>query len=249
MAKSPSHERGFVLIGAIWLLVLAGTIAAALMLRSVNVSRAAAAEGGLLAERLALDGAVETAFASLLFDGPRSPWASQPANEVRIAGRTLTVTVSAENGRLDANSADPAIVASALQGLGVASGPRTRLIAALQGRRSTAREFRTAAELRALLASAAASPDDPCLEDVFTLFSRLEQPSQATMPAKLAKALGLAATTDVAGGAFSSAGGPVRVEARTSEGAGLTSVARISGATNAPVTIHRWDYRIDCPSR
>jgi Tfp pilus assembly protein PilX len=67
-------EQGFVLIKAVWLLLLCAAIVAVLMLRCNTASTTATDE--LLKQQLALDAATETVIAGLLLRGSISQWAA-----------------------------------------------------------------------------------------------------------------------------------------------------------------------------
>lgn len=241
MRGSPRpNERGYVLIGAIWLLVLAGSIAAALMLRSMADARGAAAESEALRDKLALDGAVQAALAAMLFEGDRA----SSTRTMTIDGRTIDVRFSSENGRIDANAAALPLIDQALRGAGIEAAGRGRIVAGFAAARAAKREIASQAELRALLPRGGGS-GGACAEDMFTLSSRLDRPLPGQTGEKVARALGMAATGT--GAAASNSGAPLRIEAALPEGAALTAIARITGLSDKPLTIHRWEYRRDCP--
>jgi hypothetical protein len=235
-------ESGFVLIAVVWLLLLGAAIAGALTLRALGTTRLAAADGEALTREMALDGAVQTALASLLFEGPRSPWAAPgAAPAVQVGPSAVELRVSSESGRLDANSVEPRLLSAALQGLAVAPEERERLVSAIEAARAERREIASASELRALLRGAGAAPPE-CLDDVFTVYSRMATPARGQMPDRLARALG-----EPAGAAAAyQAGGALRLEARLPSGGALTVVARLTGLHQSPLAVHRWEYRLDC---
>ena len=241
MPGSPrSSERGYVLIGAIWLLVLAGSLAAALMLRSLAGAREAAAESEALRDKLALDGAVQAALAAMLFDGDRA----SSTRTMTIDGRTLDIAFSSENGRIDANAADLPLIEQALRGAGLDAAARGRIVQGFAAARAAKREIGSQAELRALLAGGDGATE-VCVADMFTLASRLTRPLPGQTGEKVGRALGMA--TSGPGAAPGNSGAPLRIEATLPEGAVLTAVARITGLSQAPLSIHRWEYRRDCP--
>lgn len=243
MDDSRGRESGFVLLAAIWLLVLAASIAAALMLRSMTAARGTAAEAEALRDKLALDGAAEAAIASLIFEGNRSAWTGAP-RPVTIGGRDVAVTLSSENGRLDINKAEVRTVDAALRGVGTAAEERQRITQALAARRAAGRDYAATAELRTLLSDGAAAKSAACALDLFTLFSGLAAPAPNQMSDKLARALGMPGggfTPENAGG-----GAALRIEAALPSGVGLTVVVRATGISDEPLMVHRWDYARDC---
>lgn len=220
MAARPAEEQGFVLIGAIWLLILCGAIASVLTLRAVSSYRAANVAERELADALALDTGLETIVADLLMNGQGSRWAMIPAESMLTSanGRELTVRISSDLGRLDVNEAEPDALEDVLSELGLQAAERTRLLGSIALRRSAKKPVSSFEELRALFA--AASPGrDICLEQHFTLFSGLAKPQPA---------LGLAPIAP---------GAPVRIELRLAGGGALTAWLRITGLLDQPHSI------------
>lgn len=240
MHGSPRRsERGYVLIGAIWLLVLAGSIAAALMLRSLAGAREAAAEAEALRDKLALDGAAQAALAAMLFEGNRA----SSTRTMTIDGRTMSIVFSSENGRIDVNEAALPLIGQALRGAGLDAAAGARIVAGFGALRAAKKEIASQAELRALLARGGGE-GAPCIEDMFTLASRLEKPLPGETGEKVARALGMPLSGE--GAAPSKSGAPLRIEASLPDGAALTAVGRITGLSQTPLTVHRWEYRRDC---
>jgi hypothetical protein len=221
------QEQGFVLIATIWLLVLGGAIIAVVMLRTMTVSRAAVAQGTDLRDRLALDGAIDSVVADILFNGNRSRWAQLPASgTVDVGGSQINVAVSSENGRLDLNAAEPALIDTALRGFGVAAGPRTAFINQLLERRATKQPLRSRDEVERLIAVAGAQSGGVCLSDMLTVSAGLATPQVDQMPTELARALG---QPGASGPAPMSPGGAVRVFVWTGQGMALGAVVRPIG--------------------
>ena len=235
MASFRVRERGFVLIGAIWLLVLAGTVGAALLLRSLGEARTASAESRAFADLMALDGAVESAFASLLFHGQASRLASG-AGTVVVGGMPAGLSLSSEGSRLDLNEADPEVVGGVLQALGVRASERTRILAALNARRGERRRLASPAELRSLL-----GPEGVRLEDAFTIYSGSALPPASGALGAWLK--GMVSPQRTPAPVELRAGTPVRIEAALPGGARLTAVARLTGVQEDPLAVHRWEFR------
>lgn len=239
--EHPGRERGFILISAIWLLVLAGSIAALLLLYSIADTRRAVDDEQALLDRVALDGAAETLFASLVIDGERSLWLREPATPMSIGGRRITLSLSSENGRIDLNTAPLELIDSALRAFGADASDRQRLSNDLQALRTRKQRIASAAEMEALL-----GPDIrtrlPCPSDAFTIYSGLPAPDLARAPAPLRQALGT--TTPEAPPALQ-AGSPIRGVLTTDSGLALTVVARLTGAQSRPLatTLRRFGSR------
>jgi hypothetical protein len=242
--RSPD-ERGFVLITALWLLLLCGAVVALMMLRSasrVEVNRAAAIG---VQTRLDLESAVETVVADILLRGPQSQWARSPARgSMEIAGHSVTVEVSSEAGRLDLNDGDTAIIGRALQGLGVAASQREAFIAALQQLRVQQHRITNSAEVDRLEATSGIA-SALCIDDDLTLFSGLSRPSEMVMPAELAHAL---AVPQAGGGPPTaiSPGTAIRIRARSGQGASLLAVVRPIGTQDRIYDVLRWTEHPGC---
>jgi len=242
-AEPARGERGFVLIAAIWLLILAGSITAILMLRSLSLAAGAAADGDALARRLALAGAIETALADRIFNGERSPWWLTPSEStVAIGGRRVTVRLSSESGRLDVNEADPALIDAALRGAAVAPSERARIVTRLQAFRAANRRLLSPAALDMLLAEAGAAAGS-CLPDQLTTSSGMAQPRPDQMPRALARALGIAGGDSLV---IPEPGAPMRVEAAEAGGAHVVAVLRMSGTPERPVVFAAWNEAPSC---
>jgi hypothetical protein len=242
-------ERGFILISAIWLLVLCGSIAAILMLRSIGAARESALDAAELADKALLEAAVETTFAGLLFTGGRSHAASVPASgEISIDGTNVLVELTSETGRIDLNEYPLPKLAAALQGLGVEASQRERVIGALQIRRASRSPLTSQPEVSALLAGIA-GPGLECLEQEFTIFSGYSEPRPTQMSERLARALALGQRGQSPASMNPEpigAGTPLRVKARIEDGAELLVVARLTGLQPDPVAVFHWDRTPGC---
>jgi hypothetical protein len=236
------HESGYVLITAIWLLILAGAIASVLMLWSLNATKSANNQSAALADKILLESAVETVFAERLFDGNRSQWWRTPAfGRVVIDNRTVEVSVTSESGRLDINEADLKLIGRALAGLGVPSTVRTRALVGLQIGRGNNRPITSFADIRALLGVDLSSNN--CVEENVTFVSGLPTPRPDQLPPSLARALGQPSLQDTS---VPEPGAALRVVVRINRGAGLLVVARITGLQGNPIAISSWDYAPSC---
>jgi general secretion pathway protein K len=242
------EERGFVLIAAIWLLILAGSITAILMLRSLGSATAAAEHQDSVERRLALDSAVETMLADRMFSGNRSAWWAAPAaGTIAIGERQISLRVTSESGRLDVNGADPALIDAALQGFGIAADERSRIVARVTALRATRRTISSLPELSALIGSARAR-GGACLADALTWISGLSEPRPDQMPSDLARALG------GRGGATSEprpsppeAGAALRIEASESGRPAMIAIVRTSGLPEQPTSVSVWGAPAPCP--
>jgi hypothetical protein len=231
-------ERGFVLIAAIWLLILAGTITAVLMLRSLAAATAAAEHQDGAERRLALESAIETMLADRLFNGQRSAWWLTPASgSIDIDGRKVGLRVTSESGRIDVNIADPALIEGALRGLGVSAGDRAPIVSRLQALRARKRTVGSLAELDSLIAGASRAAGT-CLAEHLTYVSGLAEPRPDQISAELSRALSGRGGDDRPG--EPEGGAALRIEASDAEGGAMIAIARMSGVIEQPLQISAW---------
>jgi hypothetical protein len=239
-----------VLIAAIWLLILAGSIAAILMLRSLAAATAAADRTEEVERRLALESATETLLADRLFNSQRSRWWLAPAEgAIMIGGRQVRLRMTSESGRLDVNNADVELIATALRVLGVAKSDRDRIVQRLVALRALKKGIRSAAELEALVAGAA-TPPDVCLAEELSFVSGLAEPNQGHMSAQLARALGgLGGARGDGAAAPVEGGAALRIEAAEAGGAPLVSIVRLAGLPDRPLEVSTWAIPAPCPAK
>jgi hypothetical protein len=244
-------EQGFVLLAALWLLLLVGSIAAFLMLRSIRASTELKAEEQALRERHALSSAVDTIIADVIFNGPRSQWRSLPASgAIVIDGETVQIRLSPENGRLDLNGASPETIDDLLRGLDVPAQTRSRLLASLNLRRAAAKPIGSMSELESVLKAAGLEARSrTCLLDLLTPFTALPAPRLEVAPEPLRAALARAGQEDGVVEPRSVPIGPtepVRMLATVGHGRQLNVVLRVTGTTEAPYLVHHWSERPLC---
>lgn len=254
MSPPKRSERGFILISAVWLLVLCGAIAAVMMLRSIAAARETRSAGEELQRKALMEGAVETVFANILFGNSRSPRATAPSSApIPIGGRAVQVSLTNEAGRIDLNEYPLAKLSEVLQGLGVEAEDRQRILAALKERREAGRPLTSGEEMRALFAGVALegaeAAEGGCLEQEFTIFTGLPAPRESQVSDRLAKAIGLARAGQAGTGPNAEpvgAGTPLRAEARFGSGPPLTAVARLTGLNERPVAASSWGQAPPC---
>ncbi|HEY5722126.1 MAG TPA: hypothetical protein VIT45_07375 [Allosphingosinicella sp.] len=243
-------ERGFVLIAAIWLLILAGSITAILMLRSLAASTAAADRSEEAERRLALESATETLLADRLFNSQRSRWWQAPTEGgITIGGRPIRLRMTSESGRIDVNNADTGLIDTALRGLGVGKGDRDRIVQRLVALRTLKKGIGSAADLDSLIGGAA-TPQGVCLADELTFVSGLAEPRPDQMSAALSRALGGRGGARGDGAAAPVEGGAaLRIEASEPGGARSISIVRLVGLADRPVEVSAWALPASCPPR
>jgi len=218
-------------VAAIWMLVLAGAIAAVLMLRGLGAATEATDQADDLRNRLLMESAIETVMADRQFNGPRGRWWLLPATgDVDVDGVKVEVRLSSESGRLDINEADPALIDRALIGLGLAGVDRAALIAHLRGLRSQGGRIGSFAELRRLVDGAGGRA---CALEALTFSSALAEPGGGELNDALAKALG---RTVVNGANPATAGSTLRFEIMSAGGAPAVRLVR-SGISSGAIEV------------
>ncbi|WP_106640288.1 hypothetical protein [Allosphingosinicella vermicomposti] len=238
-------EQGYILITAIWLLLLAGSIAALLVLRSLTTAADAADRQERVENQLILEAGFETVFADRLVNGISSPWWLLPAEgRVTLDGASAHVRLTSESGRIDINEAEPALIAAALQGLGVSSASRDRFLTRLQSLRAQKQLISSFAHLRQI--EAEAIDQSICLEEHFTFTSGLVAPRRDHMSAGLSRALGYSLSSSQAP---AEAGAALRVQVRSPVGQTLIAVARFSSDQQNPLAMSSWSTDHQCINR
>lgn len=244
--EPPEGELGFVLIAAIWLLVLAGAIVALLMLSTLTFAKRSRFEADQLQSDLALRSALQTVAWDRLMNGVHGPWGQLPAEgDVALADHVVHARLSSEAGRLDINEADPKLIDTALRGLGADAPARLAFVAELLVIRQKRERIGSFDQMRAMARRAGLqlSPGS-CLEEDMTFAAGIAQPRPGQMPADLARALGspipITADTGI--------GDALRFEATDSTGRGLRSVLRIR-AGRIPLAISSMDHGSECDRR
>ena len=241
-------ERGFVLIAAIWLLILAGSITAILMLRSLAASTAATDRSVEVERRLALESAIETVLADRLFNSARSRWWLVPSEgSILIRGMEVRLRMTSESGRIDLNYADPTLIDSALRGMGIDAGARRIMLNRILALRTLNNSIRSVSEHDAIIAEIQPT-SAVCLSDQFTFVSGLSQPQTDQMSETLSLALGLPAARTEKGASSPVEGSTaLRIEARAGMGSPLTSIVRLTGLPGRPYEVSVWMAEKACP--
>jgi len=242
----PADERGFVLITALWLLLLCAAIVSLMMLRSAGRAETIKEGSKLVQAKFDVQAAVDTVAADLLMQGGRSQWARLPAQGIiRIDGRDVTIEASSENGRLDLNDGDLAIIDRALQGLGIASPQRTAFHQSLDSFRAAQGRMTSIADARPLLATLDEGAGGSCIDSWFTLYSGLSQPSETQMSGEMAKALALP-IGEGTGAMPMRSGEAIRLYIRASNGYTLLAIIRVVGIQATGYHILRWSDDFTC---
>jgi hypothetical protein len=164
-------EDGFVLISAMWLLLLGAAIAALLMLRAMTASRELRAETDRFAADHAQADAIEIVAADLVFAGPASHWSQLPSHgAITLDGRSIETTAASEDMFLDVNRADPKAVDNALEKHGYDAPTRTALLGRIALAHQGGRQIASYAEVAALGRGIMPAGQEDCLIEVLSPF-------------------------------------------------------------------------------
>lgn len=247
-AQPKRSEQGYILITAMWLLLLGGSIVALLMLRNLHVAEAFFDDRAQLQMRYAQESAVEMVVADVLFNGPRSEFARLPAQtSYRFGDIALKISVTGEGGKIDVNQADSALIERALRGLGVAALPRQNFVSRVKERQRSGRLFRSIADVEQAMSQAGFDgTGDLCTEEFFTVYSGLAQPQPGQMNPRLALAVGQASLSAEAPASIGSA---MRIAVQGEQGLPLVAVARVSGLIGQSHKVLDWRYGAGCDLR
>lgn len=240
-----SSESGYILITAVWLLLLGASIVAVIMLHNLRTAKEYSFEREMLQLRFAKESAIETVVADIVFNGPRSEFARLPAEVTyTIGGTQMNVRVSSENGKIDINQADPALIERALRGLGISALPRQVFLNSIAGERSAGRLYQSITDVeRAMEQAGIDGGNGFCPEQFFTVYSGLSQPQPNQMDAALARALGGAS---LAAQVRTKLGSAMRVEVSAIEGLPLVAIIRTSGLIEQSYSVLDWSNMRGC---
>ena len=130
-AEQSARQRGIALISVLWVGVVLGALAAAVMALGrgdldLAQSQRAQAEAELAADsaaRAAIYALVNRAEGPIAIDGSVAAW--------RIGDAEVRVEISSEHGRIDLNRADPELIAAVLAEAGAGASEAERLAAAI----------------------------------------------------------------------------------------------------------------------
>lgn len=247
-AQPKRSEQGYILITAMWLLLLGGSIVALLMLKNLHAAEAYSDDREQLQMHYAQESAVEMVVADILFNGPRSEFARLPAETTyRFGDSTLKISVTGEGGKIDVNQADPALLEQALRGLGIAALPRQNFVNGVKERQRSGHLFRSIADVeQAMQQVGFDGTSGLCAEDFFTTYSGLALPQASQMAPKLARALGQASLD---AGVPTSIGSVLRIVVQGEQGLPLVAVVRASGLIGQSHKVLDWEYGARCGAR
>ena len=238
---------GYVLITAMWLLLLGGSIVALLMLRNLHAAEAYADDREQLQIRYAQESAVETVVADILFNGPRSEFSRLPAKtSYRFGDIALNISVTGEGGKIDVNQADVALIERVLRGLGIAALPRQNFVNRMKERQQSDRLFRSLADVEEAMQQAGFDAESGFYaEDYFTTYSGLALPQASQMDPRLALALGQASLPT---NAPTSIGSAMRIMVQGEQGLPLVVEVRVSGLIGESHRVLDWEHARGCSS-
>ncbi|MEP2990031.1 MAG: hypothetical protein ABJN65_01165 [Parasphingorhabdus sp.] len=238
-------ERGYILVTAMWLLLLGASIVALLMLKNLGRGEEISFEREQLQIQYVQESAVETVVADMLFNGPRGEFVLLPAKTSYIIdGTQVTVRVTSESGKIDVNQADPSLIDRALRGFGISALQRQSFISQIKVERANGRLFQSNGDVEsAMEKSGIIDRDGFCVSRYFTVYSGLASPQTNQMDAPLARALGQP-TLEAAGKAGT--GAAMKIEITSDGNAPLNVIIRTSGLVSQSHSVLDWRYAANC---
>jgi hypothetical protein len=191
-------ERGYALIGVIWLLVFAGSVTALLLMRASDRMVEVRRQGDAVRARLALDGAPDAIAAERLFGAADSPWMTAGSHSIDMDGIQVTGAISAEEQRLDVNRATAEAIDGELGAAGVSRQTRMRALGHIAEVRAAGERIGSLGALAALMDEAQREAKSCLLEKMTAFggraqaFAAGQEPSQNLPPYALIR-VGLSA--------------------------------------------------------
>lgn len=188
----PQSERGYILITAVWMLLLGASVVAVIMVHNLRQAEELSFERTQTQIKYAQESAIETVMADMMFNGPRSEFARLPTDTTyNIHGVKMEVSVASESGKIDVNQADLKLIDSALRGFGIAASGRQAFSQILESERNAGRFLESPVDIALAIERAGiAFSEGFCVSDHFTTYSGLTQPAPDQMHPELARALG-----------------------------------------------------------
>jgi hypothetical protein len=150
------NDSGFILIAALWLLLLAGVITATILMQTRKQAEQGRDQLNAYQLRHILDSGIATVVAERQFNGPSSSWWRLPAQgSIKIDGIDVELRLSNEAYRVDLNRASLEALAALMppsENLIAPEGPQTvGLVSAIQARRASGPPFYSAREIDLLV--------------------------------------------------------------------------------------------------
>lgn len=244
--RGSASSDGYVLLTCLWLLILGGTIAAAVLADSLSTARTLQAQEALWRRRLAAEEAVEQITYDLLRNGRRSRWVRDPGlpTIVETSNGTVSVAVSWEAGRVDLNSADADIVRRVYAFAGAKHHWQQTAIATLTDKRVVM--DRRIGLLREV--PGAEEHFAGCLLPLITLWTDLPVPEAGVVDPLVQEATGLPAsmTPNEMTAASSLAGQALRLDVKLlgEMPTRLTAVIRLTGSLAQPYWFQAWEWNL-----
>ncbi len=197
--QAPVTDNGYVLITAIWLLLLAAAVLALIVTQNARSDSNARFEKRIVARQMALESGLSTA----IFDAATvlsldKPLSLPMVRRYTISGIDMTVVFRDENGKLDVNRSDPELIRRAMQGLAVSSDIAVNFTQRIAEKRLVDRKIVSLEDIDQELAIAGLDRSNSgfCARRYFTVFASSGQPNPKSMRAELARALAIPISTD-----------------------------------------------------
>lgn len=255
---SDQNDSGFILLSALWILVLGGALAAAVLVEAHNSTRALDRARATIALDLALRSARDQALADMIVNGSRSRWARTGSGTFNVDDVTVAVTSSDESGRLDLIAATPDRLDALFASLDVPAEARGAARSSLEAFRKLddhgRHDLRKPRTIAALAAHGQWSEQiRVCLEPEVTIYTGLAQPLANAMSGTLRRILQTdAGSRDVSDETVSLAGSVYRLGADATLNNSrhrLQWAVRLTGNPREPVWILSTQIPLQMPKK
>ncbi len=190
----PENERGYILMSAIWLLLIAAAIVALVALKEQQLSKSLRFEQAQAARQMAMESAVDQLVTDLFGAPQESATPLFPfRRQYRIAGYVINVIARDEAGKLNVNTADPDLVRRGLQGLNLNGGVAAKFADILSLSRRQNKSIQSLEEIDQKLLEAGFNPQTAgfCPRRYLTIYGSGGTPDPSAIPPELARALAI----------------------------------------------------------
>jgi hypothetical protein len=191
------NEGGYVLITAIWLLLIAAALLAILVAQNERLNKNIRFEQKFIARQMALESGLQNIIADSVNEISQGKPLSIPViKRYQIGGFNIIAQLIDENGKLDVNNSDPELIRRALQGLGVSSDIAVNFTQQLTRMRKAQKKISSLEEIDLSLEAAGLDQTRSgfCPRRYFTIYATSGEPDVRVIRPELAQALAIPAS-------------------------------------------------------
>jgi hypothetical protein len=193
----PPSEGGYVLITAIWLLLLAAALIAVLVAQNERLNKNIRFERNFIARQMALESGLQNVIADVVKEiSEGKPLSTPVIRRYQIGGYNIVAQLIDENGKLDVNNSDPELIRRALQGLGISSDIAVNFTQRLTRMRTAQKNITSLEEIDLVLEAAGLDQARSgfCARRHLTIYATSGEPDARVVRPELAQALAIPAS-------------------------------------------------------